>query len=102
MNAYMGVEVQLHPFLTSALDGNDQVHCPADLPQGEGPPISGWLQSRSGQFGEGNIQLTMPGFVNIMNISVHSKNFNNILMLGAFRQCSYVDKNMCCLKYFTL
>jgi hypothetical protein len=40
MTTYGGVEVKLHVFLISALDGvSGQLHAPATLPPGKEPPV---------------------------------------------------------------
>jgi len=40
MKTYLGVEIQLHAFLTSALDGvSGQLHAPAALPPEKEPPV---------------------------------------------------------------
>jgi hypothetical protein len=37
MKTYWGVEVYIHAFLTSALDGSGQLHAPEDLPARKEP-----------------------------------------------------------------
>jgi hypothetical protein len=57
METYGGVEVQLHAFLTSAIDGGGQRHALAALPPGKRPryPLEkrlGGPQSLPGRYGE--------------------------------------------------
>jgi hypothetical protein len=43
MKIYEGVEVYFHEFLTSALDGNDQLHAPDSLPPGKKAQSTHWI-----------------------------------------------------------
>jgi hypothetical protein len=67
MKKYVGVDVQIHVFLTSALVGGVwSASCPGRDTQGKGPPVSldtrlGGPKNRSGRSGEEKKNLVSTG-----------------------------------------
>jgi hypothetical protein len=66
MNTHGGMEVQLHAFVTSTLDGGGQPHVPAALPSGKERPLPirqrlGGSQSRSGRGDKEKNSQPLPG-----------------------------------------
>ena len=80
---HVGVEVQLHSFFTSALNGSGQPYtpAPATLPPGKQPrhPLNqmlDWPQSQSGDFGEEKNLLSLSRFKPRINQSMAQPLFN--------------------------